>query len=109
VPDDDRVAGVVPALVPDHVVHAVTEQVGRLALALVAPLGTDQNDGGHRASPPAQTYEAPAQHKRSRGSCVPRFPANPPPKPLTPARHNPLRPSPPAQTPAPRPPAARAP
>ena len=45
--DDDRVAGVVPALVPDHVVDPVTEQVGGLALALVAPLGADKHDGGH--------------------------------------------------------------
>ena len=47
VADDDGVAGVVPALVPDHVVHAVAEQVGRLALALVTPLSPDKNDGGH--------------------------------------------------------------
>src|SRR5215472_5918979 len=39
--------GVVPALVPDDVVHAVAEQVGRLALALIAPLGANNHDGGH--------------------------------------------------------------
>ena len=88
--DDDRVAGVVPALVPDHVVHAVAEQVGRLALALVAPLGADQHDGGHcgslrQARRPARprTYEAPAQRKRGRGSCVLRLPAKLRVKPLT--------------------------
>src|SRR5262249_11023827 len=45
--DDHRVPGVVPALVPDDVVHAVAEQVGRLALALIAPLGANNHDGGH--------------------------------------------------------------
>ena len=45
--DHDRVAGVVAALVPDDVLHAVPEQVGRLALTLVAPLGADQHDGRH--------------------------------------------------------------
>ena len=43
--------GVVAAVELDDVVDAVAEQVGRLALAFVAPLGADQNDGGHRGSP----------------------------------------------------------
>src|SRR6266536_3862352 len=51
VTDHDRVAGVVAALVADHVVDAVAEKVGGLALALVSPWGTRQNDGRHRASP----------------------------------------------------------
>ena len=45
--DDDRVPGVIAALVPDDVLDTVPEQVGRLALTLVAPLGTDQHDRGH--------------------------------------------------------------
>ena len=45
---DHRVAGVVAALVADDVGHAATEQVGGLALALVAPLGADQHDSRHR-------------------------------------------------------------
>ena len=43
----DRVAGVVAALVADHVVDGLTELVGRLAFAFVAPLGTDDHDCGH--------------------------------------------------------------
>src|ERR1700749_3257563 len=41
------ITGVTSALVPDDVLDAVPEQVGRLALTLVAPLGTDQHDRGH--------------------------------------------------------------
>ena len=51
VTDDDRVAGVVAALVPDDVIDPVAEQVGGLALAFVAPLGADKHDGGHRRYP----------------------------------------------------------
>ena len=47
VADDDGVAGVVAAVELDDVVDAAAEQVGRLALAFVAPLGADQNDCGH--------------------------------------------------------------
>src|SRR5690606_24576223 len=49
VADDDRVAGVVAALVADHVVDLVGEQVGGLALALVPPLGADEDDARHAA------------------------------------------------------------
>ena len=45
--DDDRVAGVVAAVEFDHRVDARPEQIGRFALAFVAPLGADENDGGH--------------------------------------------------------------
>src|SRR5699024_8602396 len=45
-----RVAGVVAALITHHPLHASTEQVGGLALALVAPLGADQDDRRHRNS-----------------------------------------------------------
>jgi hypothetical protein len=48
--DDDGVAGVVAALVADDVVDAVAEQVGRLALALVAPLGAEQDHRRHGKS-----------------------------------------------------------
>ncbi len=47
VTDDHRVAGVVAALVPDHVVDEVTEQVGCLTLALVAPLCAHHHNGRH--------------------------------------------------------------
>ena len=51
VADDHRVPGVVPALVADHVVNLVAEQVGCLALAFVAPLGADEHDGRHLGQP----------------------------------------------------------
>ena len=44
---DDRVAGVVAALEADHEVRVLGEQVGDLALALVAPLGAHDHDAGH--------------------------------------------------------------
>ena len=40
---DDRVAGVVAALVADDDVGPLGEQVGDLSLALVAPLGADDD------------------------------------------------------------------
>jgi hypothetical protein len=45
--DHDGVPGVIAALVPDDILHAVPEQVSRLALTLVTPLGADQHDGRH--------------------------------------------------------------
>ena len=45
--DDDGVPGVVAAVELDDVVDAAAEQVGRLALAFVAPLGPDDHDGRH--------------------------------------------------------------
>ena len=68
VADDDRVAGVVPALVPDHVVDAVPEQVGGLALALIAPLSPDNHDGGHAVFPSASHAEAPARAQARQGA-----------------------------------------
>ena len=47
VADDDGVSRVVAALVAHDVVHAPTEQVGGLALALIAPLSAKQHDCGH--------------------------------------------------------------
>ena len=47
--DDDRVPGVVAALVADDHVHVAGQDVGELALALVAPLGPDHDGRGHGA------------------------------------------------------------
>ena len=47
VADDDRVPGVVAAVELDDVVDAAGEEVGRLAFSLVAPLGSDDDDGRH--------------------------------------------------------------
>ena len=46
---DDRVAGVVAALIPDDEVHPVREVVDRLALALIPPLGPEHDGGRHDA------------------------------------------------------------
>ena len=50
VADDDRVPGVVAALVAHDVGHLVGQQVGGLALALVTPLRSDDDDGRHPTS-----------------------------------------------------------
>ncbi len=47
---DDRVAGVVAALEADDGVCVLGEQVGDLALALVAPLGAHYHDAWHAQS-----------------------------------------------------------
>ena len=47
VADDDRVPGVVAAVELHDVVDRPAELVGGLALALVAPLGADEHEGGH--------------------------------------------------------------
>ena len=47
---DDRVAGVVAALEADDRVRALGEQVGDLALALIAPLGAHDHDAGRVVS-----------------------------------------------------------
>src|SRR5262249_4355069 len=59
VADDQRVAGVVAALEADDDVGPLRQPVDDLALALVAPLGADHRDIGHRYSsipsmPPAR-------------------------------------------------------
>ncbi len=38
--DDQRVAGIVPALETDHGMHLLGQQIHHLALALITPLGT---------------------------------------------------------------------
>ena len=45
--DDDGVPGVVAALVAHDHRHLFGEEVGELALALVTPLGSDDDGGGH--------------------------------------------------------------
>ena len=45
--DDDAVAGVVATLVAHHHVHLAGNEVGELALPLVAPLGPDHHGCGH--------------------------------------------------------------
>ena len=45
--DHDGVAGVVPALVADHQVHLLGDEVGELPLALIAPLGPDDDGRWH--------------------------------------------------------------
>ena len=47
--DHEGVAGVVAALVADHHVHLGSDEVGELALPLVAPLGTDDDSRRHGA------------------------------------------------------------
>ncbi len=49
--DHDGVAGVVAALVADDHVHVPGQEVGELALALVAPLRPDDHGCGHDAPP----------------------------------------------------------
>jgi hypothetical protein len=51
-PDDDRVPGVVPAVELHDVVDPRAELVGRLALALVTPLGPEHHDGRHVITTP---------------------------------------------------------
>ena len=50
VAQDDRVAGVVAALVADGHADLLGQEVGRLALALVAPLEADDHGGRHQAA-----------------------------------------------------------
>ena len=45
--DHDGVPGVVAALVADDHRHLLGQEVGELALALVSPLGADDDGGGH--------------------------------------------------------------
>src|SRR5207344_536699 len=47
--DHQRVAGVVAALEADHALRAVGQPVDDLALALVAPLGADDDDVARNA------------------------------------------------------------
>jgi hypothetical protein len=49
--DHNPVAGVVTALVAHHHVHFAGQEVGELALPLVAPLGSHHHGCGHASSP----------------------------------------------------------
>src|SRR5699024_3543905 len=51
VADDHRVTSVVTTLVAHYVVHLVADQVGRLALAFIAPLGAHARDRRHWSLP----------------------------------------------------------
>src|SRR5690606_6930717 len=53
VADDDRVPRVVAAVELHHVVDAGAQEVRRLSLALIAPLGTDEHHAWH-GSPPSR-------------------------------------------------------
>ena len=61
---DDRVAGVVAALVADDHRDLLGQEVGRLALALVAPLEPDDHGGGHQDALPIAAGRRP---RRSAG------------------------------------------
>ena len=62
--DDQRMAGVVAALKAHDDVGPDRQPVDDLALSLVAPLGADNDDIGHRAcSPPFRTRKTPAQRQ----------------------------------------------
>lgn len=50
---DDGVPGVVAALIAHHPLDAAAEQICGLTLALVAPLGADEDDCRHDLLPPA--------------------------------------------------------
>jgi hypothetical protein len=58
--DHQRVPRVVAALVADHQVHLLGEEVGELALALVAPLGSDHDGCRHDALPGCRSGDVPA-------------------------------------------------
>ena len=72
VADDDRVAGVVAALVADDHRDLLGEEVGGLALALVAPLEPDDHGGRHQRGPGHERDPGPAPGFRIHLSRVPR-------------------------------------
>ena len=51
VADHHGVTGIVAAVELDDVVDAISEEVGGLPLAFIAPLGADDDDGGHGGLP----------------------------------------------------------
>ena len=75
--DDERVAGVVAALEAHHHIGALRQPVDDLALALIAPLGADDDDVGHDCSPCRCGRRGRASHdglslERPRGKAEPR-------------------------------------
>ena len=47
VTDDDSVAGIIPTVELDDVVNTICNEVGRLAFAFIAPLGSHNHNGRH--------------------------------------------------------------
>ena len=80
--DHHRVPGVVAALVADDHLHVTGQQVGELALALVAPLGPHDHGCGHARSPPSRlritSQCSPHQGPAPRGVPAPHGSAAPP-------------------------------
>jgi hypothetical protein len=50
VTDDDRMSGVIAALVAHDIVDTITQDIGGFAFAFIAPLGTKQNNCWHLKS-----------------------------------------------------------
>ena len=103
VPDDQCVTGVMAALEPHHHIGAIGQPIDDLALALVAPLGTDYCDICQDRSPLSGLGNAGAAYSRGITGCRPigriliRSVRPPParrPSPATawPPRHQPSRP-----------------
>ena len=65
-----RVAGVVAALVADDQLHLLGQEVGELALALVTPLGPDDDGCRHASSPPLRMRITHQCTPRDRGRSV---------------------------------------
>ena len=65
---DDRMARVVPALVADDHRHLLGEEVGGLALPLVAPLEADDHGGWHVSAPSGRDLARPGHEKAPRRS-----------------------------------------
>src|SRR6187549_3506151 len=82
VAQDHRVTRVVTALVAHHERHRLGEEVGRLALALIAPLEPDDHGRWHRSgllcarsamvrAHVPRTYEGPGLHRPGPGYTAP--------------------------------------
>ncbi len=65
--DDDGMTGVVAAIELHHIVDVRAHEVGRLALALIAPLGADQHDRWHALRSPSVVQRELLRLSRSRG------------------------------------------
>ncbi len=49
--DDNGVAGIVAALIPNHHIHVLGQQIDDFALAFVAPLSPDYHRYRHACTP----------------------------------------------------------
>jgi hypothetical protein len=80
---DDRVTGVVPTLEADDEIGVLGQEVDDLSLALVAPLGTDNDETWHgvpsvgRVPVPAPTAYAAGAAMRTAGLAITTPPAPP--------------------------------